>query len=105
MRLFAAIAILTLLLPLAGECCAHGMEIHGAAPPTQPELHAGADCDCGDEHHGEHQDCHCLCHLPAAPPLSQDAGTALPLIGSIQDSPFGAARHLSVPQDRPPILA
>ncbi len=107
MRIFGKIAILVLILSMAGEYCAHADPGSHSKEAANTELLEAADCHCSHEDSCQHETCfcHCLCHVPAAPLSSLDSDDLLPALGRVLYPAGLATRDLSIPQERPPIFA
>jgi len=108
MRVFGKIAILVFVLSMGGEICAHGETLPLGSEPGRVLLQGAAVCcdaDCEDGCHGESCACHCLCHVPAAMTGPLNNEKLLVSEGRIADLLDSAPRHLSLPQERPPVFA
>ncbi len=107
MRLFAKIAILVLILSMAGEFCAHAEVIHMAEAQANQVCFAAADNCCSDHEACEHDSCscHCLCHVPAASPGALCADASLMAHSKVAELDDASTCNLSQPQERPPIYA
>lgn len=105
MRIFGKIAILVLILSMAGEYCAHADGGSYSKETANTELLDVADCHCSHEDSCQHEACfcHCLCHVPATPLSPQDSDLLLLAQGEVYFPAGLAPRDLSLPQDRPPI--